>query len=37
MMLICIEKYLSNAQLTWRSIQEKIKQRWGLAEKKCYL
>ena len=33
MMLICIEKYLSDAQLTWRSIQEKIKQRWGLVEK----
>ena len=37
MMLICIEKYLSDAQLTWRSIQEKIKQRWGFVEKKCCL
>ena len=30
MMLICIKQHLSNI---WRSIYEKVKQRWGWVEK----
>ena len=33
MMLICIKQHLSN---TWSSIHEKVKQQWGIVEKKVF-